>query len=159
MDQVEKKERMLKQRIEQLEKENHLLKKSLFDLSLKLNQKGSQSAEKFPEELPEFDTAQPNQSKKLFHEKGELQGHQGAIYCLKFSPNGKFIATGSFDKTVRVWDWKTQMQAECLSEHDLNISDLGWSYDSNFLVSGAYDQTCKVWDIQVAWCLHRQVKV
>ena len=145
----DKKERMLKNRIEQLEKENNSLKKSLFDLSLKFNQKGSQN-EKVFEELPEFEQTQPKSSTKLFCEKGELQGHQGAVYCLKFSPSGKFIATGSFDKTVRIWDWSTQMQSAILMEHDLNISDLGWSYDSNFLVSGAYDQTCKVWDVQVS---------
>ena len=88
----EKKERVLKQRIEQLEKENHSLKKSLFDLSLKFNQKGSSLNDKFPEEIPEFESSQNKSASKLFYEKGELQGHQGAIYCLKFSPSGKFIA-------------------------------------------------------------------
>jgi hypothetical protein len=33
-----------------------------------------------------------------------LKGHHGAVYAVKFSPCGKFLATGSFDKTARIWD-------------------------------------------------------
>lgn len=58
------------------------------------------------------------------------------------------MASGSFDKTVRIWDWTTQKELHCLLGHGLNISDLSWSEDSIELLSGGFDQTCKIWDTE-----------
>ncbi|KAG0239646.1 hypothetical protein BGX31_002575 [Mortierella sp. GBA43] len=44
---------------------------------------------------------------RQFYLKNDLKGHQGAVYSVQYSPNGKFLATGSFDKTVRIWDGTT----------------------------------------------------
>jgi len=86
---------------------------------------------------------------KKFEIKYELQGHGGAVYAVEFSPHGKLLASGSFDKTVRVWDTVSgQKEIMCLKSHSLNISDLSWSIDSSTLLSGSYDSTCKTWDIE-----------
>ena len=34
----------------------------------------------------------------------KLEGHQGAIASVVYSPDGKFIVSGSWDKTVRIWN-------------------------------------------------------
>ena len=55
------------------------------------------------------------------------KNHTGAVYVCKFSPNGRMLATGSFDRTVRVWDMISNLQQQefsCLEEHDQLISDL-----------------------------------
>lgn len=44
---------------------------------------------------------------RQFFLKNDLKGHQGAVYAVQYSPNGKYLATGSFDKTVRIWDGTT----------------------------------------------------
>ncbi|KAF8926997.1 hypothetical protein BGZ58_010723 [Dissophora ornata] len=86
---------------------------------------------------------------RQFHLKNDLKGHQGAVYAVQYSPNGKFLATGSFDKTVRIWDGTTnQNQLYVLKGHNLNISDLAWGYDSSLLLSSAYDKTCKLWEVE-----------
>ncbi|KAF9974600.1 hypothetical protein BGZ65_008648, partial [Modicella reniformis] len=85
---------------------------------------------------------------RQFHLKNDLKGHQGAVYSVQYSPNGKLLATGSFDKTVRIWDGTTnQNELYVLRGHSLNVSDLAWTHDSTLLLSAAYDKTCKLWEV------------
>ncbi|KAG0200214.1 hypothetical protein BGX28_006664 [Mortierella sp. GBA30] len=86
---------------------------------------------------------------RQFYLKNDLKGHQGAVYAVQYSPNGRYLATGSFDKTVRIWDGTTnQNELYVLKGHGLNISDLAWGHDSSLLLSAAYDKTCKLWDVE-----------
>ncbi|KAJ3223005.1 hypothetical protein HK099_001620 [Clydaea vesicula] len=100
-----------------------------------------------------IDDGVPRNEKKLgkngkyFTLKHDLKGHTGAVYAVKFSKCTKFIASGSFDKTVRVWDTISQKELISLKKHNLNVSDLDWSIDSKSILSGGYDQTCKTWSI------------
>ncbi|KAI8145099.1 WD40-repeat-containing domain protein [Fennellomyces sp. T-0311] len=86
---------------------------------------------------------------KPFEMRYELKGHTAAVYTVEFSPSGSLLASGSFDKTVRIWDTASaQKEMMCLKGHTLNISDVAWTSDSNMLVSGGYDETCKTWDVE-----------
>ncbi|KAI9276946.1 WD40-repeat-containing domain protein [Phascolomyces articulosus] len=85
---------------------------------------------------------------KAFEMRYELKGHTAAVYTVEFSPNGSLLASGSFDKTVRIWDTASaQKEMMCLKGHTLNISDVAWTSESNMLVSGGFDETCKTWDV------------
>ena len=85
--------------------------------------------------------------------QADLEGHMGAVYTAKFSRKGAYLASGSFDKTVRLWAWSwdegtvTPRDVVALTDHTLNVSDVSWGADDSFLVSGAYDKTVKCWDI------------
>eukprot|EP00126_Sphaerothecum_destruens_P005162 Sdes_comp18604_c0_seq1m8761 len=85
---------------------------------------------------------------RSFYHKFELKGHNGAVYCVDFSPCGKMLGSGSFDKTVRVWDTQLQRELFCFDKHKSNVSDVCWSYDSRELISASFDQTVKIWDIE-----------
>ena len=85
-----------------------------------------------------------------FYYKYDLRGHTGAVYAVRFSPSGRLLASGSFDKTVRCWDIEKPLQQEetlCLQEHTHNVTDLSWSADSSLLLSGAYDHTVRLYDM------------
>ncbi|KAI9011460.1 WD40-repeat-containing domain protein [Gaertneriomyces semiglobifer] len=162
----------LKHRIETLEKENILLKKSLYDLSVRYggvvkkrekvfliddlgvdgdSASGGVSGGEVVEGVQgEGEGVQVDRrEERRWWVKYELKGHLGAIYTLRFSPSSHLLATGSFDKTIKIWDTSTHKEVYTLKKHGLNVSDVSWSRDERELLSGAYDQTCKVWDVEV----------
>ena len=77
-----------------------------------------------------------------------MTGHQALINCAAFSPDGRFIASASFDKSVRLWSAITGQYLAALRGHVGKVYVLSWSIDSRMLVSGSDDSTVKVWDCQ-----------
>ncbi|CAG8436007.1 17149_t:CDS:10 [Funneliformis caledonium] len=173
-DKFIKENKALKQKVDALEKENILLKKSIYDLSVKFSASSHQRASPFIIDLEacgvvpqdngggkeislENSTSggmsnnaiEKHHEGRTFHLRSEFKGHGGAVHAIHFSPCGKMLASGSFDKTIRIWDTiSLQNEQACLKGHMLNISDVCWSRDSTSLLSGAYDQTCKLWDVE-----------
>jgi COMPASS component SWD3 len=94
--QDQKEQRLLKQKIESLERENYALKKSLYELSTRFNalkvQPFQLSSLLDKSNHQQIQEEQPKS--KQFNQTKELKGHQGAIYTVKYSPCGKLIATG-----------------------------------------------------------------
>eukprot|EP01049_Picozoa_sp_SAG25_P018843 SAG25_NODE_5623_length_637_cov_1.624535_1_plen_134_part_00 len=63
---------------------------------------------------------------------------------MNFSPNGRLIASASFDKSVRLWDAITGKFVKTLRGHVERVYQISWSSDSRFLLSGSKDSTLKV---------------
>jgi general transcriptional corepressor TUP1 len=80
--------------------------------------------------------------------------HQSVVCCVKFSKDGKKLATGS-NKAAQIFDVETGKKLMGLPEMDVSsnkedsyVRSVCFSPDGNFLVSGAEDKTVKVWDIE-----------
>jgi COMPASS component SWD3 len=76
-----------------------------------------------------------------------LRGHKKGISQVKYSPDGKWIASASADCTVKVWDSASGKLEHTLEGHLAGISTIAWSPDSNIIASGSDDKSIRLWDI------------
>ena len=75
-----------------------------------------------------------------------LTGHQQPIHRVIWSPDGARLASGSEDRSIRVWDVKTGKVLHTLHSHNGAIYGLAWSPDGRLLASSSDDRTIRVWD-------------
>ena len=65
---------------------------------------------------------------------------------MSFSPDGTRLASGSYDKTVKLWDTRTGGEVRTLRGHTSLVFSVSFSPDGTRLASGSGDNTVKLWD-------------
>lgn len=83
----------------------------------------------------------------------EGNGHTDDVCCVIFSPNDKYIASASLDKTARIWDANTLECIRVLRGHTTAVMDVSFSPDSKHVVSTSPDNTIRIWDVSTGHCL------
>ncbi|KAF9593285.1 hypothetical protein IFM89_021041 [Coptis chinensis] len=73
--------------------------------------------------------------------------HVQLVNHVYFSPDGQWIASASFDKSVKLWSGVTGKFVASFRGHVGPVYQISWSADSRLLLSGSKDSTLKVWDI------------
>lgn len=82
-----------------------------------------------------------------------LQGHQGAVKAVAFHPQQPaLLASGSHDRTIRLWDTQTQQEVRVLTGHTQAVNAIAFSSDGQLLVSGSSDKTIKLWQVETGTC-------
>ncbi|KAL4066459.1 WD40-repeat-containing domain protein [Scleroderma yunnanense] len=76
-----------------------------------------------------------------------LQGHTDHVTSVAFCSDGTRIVSGSYDRTVRIWDADRGVQiCSPLKGHTHNITSVAFSPDGTRIVSGSLDNTVRIWD-------------
>ena len=75
-----------------------------------------------------------------------LSGHSANVSSVCYSPDGKTIASGCDDKTIKLWDAKAGALQTTLQGHSSSVNSVCFSPDGNTIASGSDDKTFKLWD-------------
>lgn len=75
----------------------------------------------------------------------DFPAHAGTIANLAFSPDGKFLASASHDRTARVWEVETGQPVGSPLRHTSWVYDVTFSPDGKSLCTGSFDRTARVW--------------
>ncbi len=76
-----------------------------------------------------------------------LEGHEGPVTALALSQDGRWLATGGWEGTVRLWEVPSGKEVASRRGHRGRVLALAWSADDNFLASGSADTSVLLWDM------------
>ncbi|MDF5730295.1 MAG: serine/threonine protein kinase, partial [Rhizonema sp. PD38] len=76
-----------------------------------------------------------------------LTGHSSWVISVAISPDGNTLASGSNDKTIKLWNLATGEQTRTLQGHSDLVHSVAISPDGKTLTSGSVDKTIKLWNL------------
>ncbi len=76
------------------------------------------------------------------------KGHELAVISVAVSPDSNYVATGSRDKSAKLWEIKTGREVRSFLGHEFSVTALAFSQDGRTLLTGSSDGTVRMWDVQ-----------
>ena len=106
--------------------------------------KGKQSLADYPAYSPLFTLQEILLN---IRERNQLDGDQNIVNSVVFSPDGKTLASASWDKTIKLWDVGTGKEITSFTGHQSAVNSVVFSPDGKTLASASDDKTIKLWDV------------
>ncbi|KAH8653107.1 WD40-repeat-containing domain protein [Tricladium varicosporioides] len=101
----------------------------------------------FRDKVPKWICKLPNMQSTWSPEIQRLQGHTDTVDAVTFSPDGRFLASGSGDDTVRIWNPATGQETQKFKGHTGAVNGVAFSPDGKLLASGSSDDTVRIWNL------------
>jgi WD40 repeat protein len=73
--------------------------------------------------------------------------HADWVWALAFSPEGRTALSGSYDRTLKLWDVATGKEVRTFAGHTSMVWSVAFSPDGRTALSGSHDETLKLWDV------------
>jgi len=75
----------------------------------------------------------------------KFKGHTGWVNSVCFSPDGRYILSGSADRIIRLWDTPTGRKIHKFKGHKYSVNSVCFSPDGRYILSGSTDGTIRLW--------------
>src|SRR5262245_10962452 len=75
------------------------------------------------------------------------KGHKDLVHGVAFSPDGRLIATASFDGDVKFWSFPAGKEVRTLNGHAKPVYAVAFAPDGKTLASGSDDKTIRLWNV------------
>ncbi len=87
-------------------------------------------------------------AKPVWNLQQTITAHSDWVRCLSFTPDGTKLVSGSFDKTIKLWELATGTVIHTLQDHLKGVFALAVSADGKLLASGSWDELIKLWNLE-----------